>query len=165
MQEQINIHKSIISTHEEKFKNLDNKIDTIEQHMEEKSKQRVQYIEEKIKVANNRILDLECITKDLSNISAAIAKLTLLSEQNIQANQERDKLLTYHNEHLIEMSSEIKMMARQNIDLSKNYENVRKDAQEIKTENTINIPTLIKYTIFTVTSMVLGAGISHVFFG
>ena len=164
MQEDTNIHKSIMLTYEEKFKNLENKIETVANYIEEKSKQRVMYLEEKIKVANNRILDLECITKDLSSINSAIAKLTLLSEQNIQANQERDKLLTYHNEHLIEMASEIKIIAKQNIDLNKNYENIKKDNQMTKAENTINISTLIKYIIFTVTSMVIGAGLSHVFF-
>lgn len=164
MQDEILIHKQVQAAHEEKFKNLEDKIDVVAKHMEDRSQQRVIYIEEKIKVANNRIADLECVTKDLSNISSAIAKLTILSEQNIVANKERDELLKSHNNHLIEMASEIKIMAKQNIDLNKNYENIKKDNQTTKAENTINIPTLIKYTIFTVTSMVIGAGLSHVFF-
>lgn len=70
-------------------------------------------IDEKIKVANHRICDLEIEGTDMSKrlsaidtiVTSTLAKLTLLSEQNIETNKIRDEELKSHRDTLIQISN------------------------------------------------------------
>jgi len=105
-------------------------------------------IDEKFRVSNHRISDLETKVDNLSSINTAITKLTILSEQNIEANKERDEIQRLHGENLIQVTNELKIISKQN-------EELRQDFNKNKEDNSINIPTLIKYALCTGVGVVI----------
>jgi len=124
----------------QKFENIEVKIGNVENIFEERSK-----------VSNHRISDLECKVDNLSLINSTLVELKILSEQNIKSNEDRDKLLRIHSESLVEVTNTLKNINKQFEETDKSIEKLDKNVgklenkfEEINKSNNINILDLLK---------------------
>lgn len=121
-------------------------------------------INEKFKVNNHRIEDLEQKVDNLSAINATLVELKLLSEQNIQSNKGRDEMLRLHSESLVEVTSTLKEMNKEIKDSKeqseKNINEIKIKVEEISKDNNIKISDIAKNILFTVLGTSVGVGIT-----
>ena len=105
-------------------------------------------INEKFKVSNHRIDDLEQKVDNLSAINATLIELKLLSEQNVASNKDRDEMLKSHSEALIQVSNTLininKQFEETNIKIEKTDEKIK----ELNKDNSIKIFDVIKNIIY-----------------
>jgi response regulator RpfG family c-di-GMP phosphodiesterase len=133
-------------------------------------------VEEKFKVVNHRINTIDEKTDDLSSINASLVKLTLLSEQNIENNRNRDEILRIHGETLVQLTTALthinekfdantkninekfgetdKSIKEKFGETDKSIEEVSQKVETMDNNNSIKINEVIKYLFV----LVLGVG-------
>lgn len=147
---------------EQKFENIetkyDNKIDGIEKNFDEK-----------FKVANHRISDLEVKTEEINSISNVLVELQLLSKLQREDGVKRDKLFEELNKNQIEISNTLKTLTDSlnktdaSVDkldkkVDENNKELNKKVDEIKQDNTIKVSDITKKVIFGVICTTFGVG-------
>jgi predicted nucleic acid-binding Zn-ribbon protein len=139
-------------------------------------------IDEKFKVANHRIGDLECKAENIetkvstidNTINSTLAKLTLLSQQNIESNKFRDEELKSHRETLIQISNTLVNISRKledgdtrvdnlEIKVGRRMQDSDNKFKDIEKKGTINIMDIFKYAIFMSINIGLGIAIAKIF--
>jgi septal ring factor EnvC (AmiA/AmiB activator) len=112
-------------------------------------------VDERFKVSNHRIEDLEQKVDNLSSINATLVELKLLSQQNVASNKDRDEMLKSHSEALVQVSNTLininkqfeetnKELEKQNIKIDKTDEKIK----ELNKDNSIKIFDVIKNIIY-----------------
>jgi tRNA U34 5-carboxymethylaminomethyl modifying enzyme MnmG/GidA len=113
-------------------------------------------VDEKFKVVNHRINTVDEKTDNLSSINASLVKLTLLSEQNVENNKNRDEILRIHGETLVQLTTALTHINEKfdantkNInekfgETDKNIEEVSQKVETMDNNNSIKINEVIKY--------------------
>lgn len=126
-------------------------------------------LDEKIKVANHRLNDLEGKVDNLSSINVTLAELKTISKQQLESNKDRDELLKQHsdtltqmNTSLINMNHKFEESEKSVSDLKGEIKEVKNDVKNINKDNTIKIPDIIKNLIMMGLSMGFGVWISSI---
>lgn len=126
-------------------------------------------IDEKFKVSNHRIEDLENKTVEINNINNVLVELQLLTKLQREDSIKRDKSIDEMNKTQIEITNTLRTLAENlnktdiNVDkLSKkidmNNEEVNKKFDDINKDNNINVPQLIKKGVEWLIVASLGIG-------
>lgn len=120
-------------------------------------------IDERFKVSNHRIQDVEQKVDNLSSINATLVELKILSEQNVTSNKDRDEMLKSHNEALIQVSNTLininKQFEETNKELEKTNIKIDKTDEKIKEldkGNSIQLLDLFKKLIY----VAVGCGVT-----
>ena len=105
-------------------------------------------IDEKFKVSNHRIDNLNEKTDHLGSIDAALVKLTLLSEQNVENNKNRDEILRIHGETLVQLTTALKHINEKFKETDGNIEEVRQNVETMDNNGSLKINEIFKYIFF-----------------
>jgi len=126
-------------------------------------------IEEKIKVANYRISDLEGKVDNLTTINITLAELKTISAQQLKGNEERDALLKQHSETLSQMNISLVHMNNKFEESDKNItgfktelKQIRDDVRELSNDNKMKLSDIIKNAIMIALSMGFGVLVTSI---
>lgn len=129
-------------------------------------------IDEKFKVVNNRIKDLENKSEEINSIDKTLAKMEVLYALQRDDSVKRDKSIEDMNKTQIEITNTLKTLTESinktdksvdNLDkkVDKNNEDLTKKIEEITKDNTISIPQTVKYIFITILGTGIGLGIAQ----
>lgn len=133
-------------------------------------------IEEKFKVSNHRIEDLENQTQEINNINNTLSRLETLISLQREDSLKRDKSIEAMNKTQIEITNTLKTLSEslsktdKNVDklnkkVDENHEKFNKKFDDISKDNNISIFQIIKYIIFGSIGVGIGIIIPKIFIG
>lgn len=111
--------------------------------------------EEKIKVINKRIDDLEDKTEDLPRIDT-------LMEMVVKTNERQTVAIEKLNENITELNNGYKEIKDGHTQLNARLGSLETDIQDARDNSKVDILKLSKHVIFTVAALVIGAIIMKV---
>jgi len=131
-------------------------------------------IEEKFKVANHRIGDLETKTEEINRNNNTLAKMEVLISLQREDSLRRDKSIDEMNKTQIEITNTLVTLTNsikktdESVDkldkkVDANDEKLNRKVDDISKDNNINILQVIKYIILTLTSVGVGIWLTKVF--
>lgn len=133
-------------------------------------------IEEKFKVSNHRIEDLENQTQEINDINNTLSRLETLISLQREDSFKRDKSIEAMNKTQIEITNTLKTLSEslsktdKNVDklnkkVDENHEKFNKKFDDISKDNNISIFQIIKYIIFGSIGVGIGIIIPKIFIG
>lgn len=133
-------------------------------------------IEEKFKVSNHRIEDLENQTQEINDINNTLSRLETLISLQREDSLKRDKSIEAMNKTQIEITNTLKTLSEslsktdKNVDklnkkVDENHEKFNKKFDDISKDNNISIFQIIKYIIFGSIGVGIGIIIPKIFIG
>ncbi len=138
-------------------------------------------IEEKIKVQNHRIEDLENKTEEINNIGKVLVELQLLTQLQREDSIKRDKAIedmnktqNDMNKNQIEITNTLKTLTasinktdeavvKLDEKVDGNQKETNNKFDEMSKNNSIDVPSLIKKIIMVTITVVITSGITYAF--
>lgn len=127
-------------------------------------------IEEKIKVANHRIDDLEGRAEEINKISNVLVELQLLIKLQREDSLNRDKTVESINKSQIEITNTLKTLANNlnqteiNVDkLDKKVDSLDKKIDSVSSKDKISLLELFKKLIYAGFGVAIGLGVTKLF--
>ena len=119
-------------------------------------------IEEKFKVSNHRIEDLENQAEKIYDISKVLSELQLLTKLQREDGLKRDKIIVEINENQIKISNSLDILSNRMNNTDLNVDKLSKKIDEVSSDNKLKLSDIIKNGIMIALSMGFGAVISMV---
>lgn len=114
-------------------------------------------IDERFKVSNHRIEDLENKTEEINGINNTLAKLEILISLQREDSIKRDKSIAEMSKTQIEITNTLKDLANNLNKTEENVDKLSKKVDEINNDNNIKINSILKYIIM----IVISSGITY----
>ena len=114
-------------------------------------------INEKFKVSNHRISDLEQRTEEIHSINNVLIELQLLTKLQREDGIKRDKLVSDISENQTKISNSLDILSSRINNTEISVEKLNKKLDEIKSDNSMKISDIIKTIIILAASMGFGS--------
>lgn len=119
-------------------------------------------IEEKFKVSNHRIEDLENQTEKIYDINKILSELQVLVGLQRQDGIKRDEMINDFNINQIKITNTLESLTDKLNNTDSNVDKLSKKIDEVSNDNKMNLSDIIKNGIMIALSMGFGAVISMV---
>jgi len=119
-------------------------------------------IDEKIKVANHRIDDLESQTNKIYDITSVLSELQLLTKLQREDGIKRDKLIAEISENQAKISNSLDVLSNRMNSTEVSVEKLSKKINEVSSDNKMKLSDIFKNLIIIAMSMGFGAIVSMV---
>ena len=120
-------------------------------------------IEEKFKVSNHRIEDLENQTEKIYDINKILSELQVLVALQREDGLKRDKLITEISETQAKISNSLDVLSNRMNSTEVSVEKLSKKIDEVSNDNKMKLSDIIKNLLIIAMSMGFGAIVSMVF--
>jgi uncharacterized protein (DUF342 family) len=117
-------------------------------------------VDEKIKVANHRIEDLENQTNKIYDIGNVLSELQLLTKLQREDGIKRDKLISDINENQTKISNSLDILSNRINNTEVSVEKLNKKIDEVSNDNKMKLSDIFKNLIIIAMSMGFGAVVS-----
>lgn len=114
-------------------------------------------VDDKIKVANYRIEDLENQTNKIYDIGNVLSELQLLTKLQREDGIKRDKLIADINENQTKISNSLDILSTRINNTEVSVEKLNKKIDEVSNDNKMKVSDIIKNLIILGLSMGFGA--------
>lgn len=114
-------------------------------------------VDDKIKVANHRIEDLENQTNKIYDIGNVLSELQLLTKLQREDGIKRDKLIADINENQTKISNSLDILSTRINNTEVSVEKLNKKIDEVSNDNKMKVSDIIKNLIILGLSMGFGA--------
>lgn len=119
-------------------------------------------IDEKIKVVNYRIDDLENQTNKIYDITSVLSELQLLTKLQREDGIKRDKLIAEISENQAKISNSLDVLSNRMNSTEVSVEKLSKKIDEVSSDNKMKLSDIFKNLIIIAMSMGFGAIVSMV---
>ena len=120
-------------------------------------------VDEKFKVANHRIDDLESQVDKIHDITNVLSELQLLTKLQRDDGLKRDKLITEISETQAKISNSLDVLSNRMNSTEVSVEKLSKKINEVSNDNKMKLSDIIKNLLIIAMSMGFGAIVSMVF--
>ena len=117
-------------------------------------------VDDKIKVANHRIEDLENQTNKIYDIGNVLSELQLLTKLQREDGIKRDKLIADINENQTKISNSLDILSNRINNTEVSVEKLNKKIDEVSNDNKMKLSDIFKNLIIIAMSMGFGAVVS-----
>lgn len=114
-------------------------------------------VDDKIKVANHRIEDLENQTNKIYDIGNVLSELQLLTKLQREDGIKRDKLIADINENQTKISNSLDILSNRINNTEVSVDKLNKKIDEVSNDNKMKVSDIIKNLIILGLSMGFGA--------
>jgi chromosome segregation ATPase len=119
-------------------------------------------VDEKFKVANHRIDDLESQVDKIHDIANVLSELQLLTKLQREDGLKRDKLIAEISENQAKISNSLDVLSNRMNSTEVSVEKLSKKIDEVSNDNKMKLSDIIKNLLIIAMSMGFGAVVSMV---